>query len=197
MKHLQNAFDHFSTFPGSRRQIVASLPEHYQPTNMATRPSINAQLPPTAECLAILIGCAELSVFGVRGVTNPGGWLEGFGLPILRLPTVQNNEDVGPESDRKDSTSSNEVHNAQRALVEALAARNVQNGVLILTFACVLRDRRALGVAVFAGLITTVADTMVTWRYGASDAVAGHLVGVANCLGIGGALLFWRTESAV
>lgn len=160
---------------------------------MASKPNIFAHLPPPAECLAIVIGCAELSIFGLRGVTNPGGWLEGFGLPVLTQPSIQSNEASTPS----ETESTDKLHDSQRALVNALAARNVQNGVLILTFACVLRDRRALGVAVFAGLITTVADTLVTWRCGARDAVVGHLVGIANCLGIGVALLLWRTEDAL
>lgn len=155
---------------------------------MASINSVLARLPPAAECLAILIGCAELSVFGLRGVTNPSGWLEGFGLPPLRLPAVQC---VTSETEADDGESgSSSIHNAQRALVEALAARNIQNGALILTFALVIRDRRALGVAVTAGLITTLSDTIVTWRYGMREAVLGHLVGVANCVGIGSALLW-------
>ena len=152
--------------------------------------SIFARLPPPAECLAILIGCAELSIFGIRGISNPRGWLQGFGLPPLDQPSVR----ISTDTDRSKQDDRRNIHSAQRALIDALAARNVQNGALILTFALVLKDRRALGVTVLAGLITTMADTVVAWRYGVKGAVLGHLMGIANCIGIGGALLTWQRD---
>lgn len=161
---------------------------------MATTQNMFASLPPPAECLAILIGCAELSIFGIRGLSNPAGWLQGFGLPVLQSSGTTRDQTEASQSER---SNSEDVHDAQRALVEALATRNIQNGVLILTFACFLRDRRALGIAVLAGLITTISDTLVTWRYGARNAVLGHLVGVANCAGIGGGLLLWGRQEVL
>lgn len=146
----------------------------------------SSSFPSTAISLAILIGTAELTVFGARGLTNPSGFLQGFGLPVLYKSSTSTRL-IEPDASKDESSA--EIHPAQRALVEALAARNIQNGVLILTFACFVRDRRALGVAVTAGLVTTIADTLVVWRYGTPKAVYGHLVGIGNCLGIGGSLL--------
>lgn len=160
-------------------------------TTMASTQKVFSHLPPPIEFLAILIGCAELSIFGVRGLSNPGGWLEGFGLPVLRQPKLDSSTPQGEQEHVPD------VHHSQRALVDALAARNIQNGVLILTFACFIRDRRALGTVVLAGLITTGADTLVAWRYGVKNSVAGHLIGIANCIGIGGGLLLWGREEAI
>jgi hypothetical protein len=76
-------------------------------------------------------------------------------------------------------------------MATAVAARNVQNGILLLTFGLVLRDRRSLGVAVLAGLIATLADTLIVRAYGMKDKIAGHYIGVFNSLVIGGSLLYW------
>jgi hypothetical protein len=67
----------------------------------------------------------------------------------------------------------------------------VQNGVLLATFGLVLRDRRALGVCVAAGLVATVADTVIVQAYGVKDKVVGHYVGIFNSIAIGGSLLYW------
>lgn len=76
-------------------------------------------------------------------------------------------------------------------MVAAIAARNVQNGVLLLTFGLVLRDRRSLGVAVLAGLVATVADTVIVQAYGVKDKIVGHYIGIFNSLVVGGSLLYW------
>lgn len=55
-----------------------------------------------------------------------------------------------------------------------------------------LRDRRSLGVAVLAGLVATIADTVIVQGYGVRDKVLGHYVGIFNSLAIGGSLLYWR-----
>lgn len=154
---------------------------------MNTTRDLFDRLPSPAISLAILIGTAELTIFGVRGLTNPRGWLDGFGLPVVDLDSGPRRLEEGILEDPEQG--SEEVHSSQRALTEAVAARNIQNGVVILTFACVVRDRRALGIAVTAGLITTIADALVVWRHGSTSAVYGHLVGIANCAGIGGSLL--------
>lgn len=67
----------------------------------------------------------------------------------------------------------------------------MQNGVLLAVFGLLLRDRRSLGVAVLAGLVATVADTVIVQGYGVRDKVLGHYVGVFNSLAIGASLLYW------
>jgi hypothetical protein len=146
-------------------------------------------LPPPAECLALVIGTLELLPFGIIGLRNPGFFAEGYGLPISNTldstsasaPIKANSSGLSPEAEQQ----------TKKALVAAIAARNVQNGILLLTFGMVLRDRRSLGVAVLAGLIATVADTMIVRAYGVKDKIAGHYVGIFNSLAIGGSLLYW------
>ncbi|CAE7013362.1 hypothetical protein P3342_003766 [Pyrenophora teres f. teres] len=144
-------------------------------------------LPPPAECLALFIATLEIVPFGIMGLRNPTFFADGYGLPITgdsstSLPSAKRTPaDSTYEEDQK----------TKKALVAAIAARNVQNGILLATFGLVLRDRRSLGVAVMAGLVATVADTVIVRAYGAQDKIAGHYVGIFNSLAIGGSLLYW------
>jgi len=144
-------------------------------------------LPPPAECLALVVGTLELLPFGILGLRNPAFFADGYGLPISNdtsssdATTKGNASGLSPEAEQQ----------TKKALVAAIAARNVQNGILLLTFGLVLRDRRSLGVAVMAGLVATVADTVIVRAYGVKDKIAGHYVGIFNSLAIGGSLLYW------
>jgi hypothetical protein len=152
---------------------------------MATQTrNVFAGLPPPAECLALFIATLEILPFGILGLRNPCSFADGYGLPIS-APT-----DTSPSATTK-RAAHEEDHNTKKALVAAIAARNVQNGILLATFGLVLRDRRALGVCVAAGLVATVADTMIVQAYGAKDKVMGHYVGIFNSIAIGGSLLYW------
>jgi hypothetical protein len=144
-------------------------------------------LPPPAECLALIIATLEIVPFGVMGLRNPSFFAEGYGLPITKSP------DTASSTTKKRSVTTTNKENEQtkKALVAAIAARNVQNGILLATFGLVLRDRRSLGVAVMAGLVATVADTVIVRAYGTQDKIAGHYIGVFNSLAIGGSLLYW------
>jgi hypothetical protein len=151
--------------------------------------NILRHLPPPAECLALVIATLELLPFGILGLRNPEAFAEGFGLPL--------SSEQSP-SDKVASTSINQrdpptdsEQRTKKALVAAIAARNVQNGALIFTFGVLLRDRRSLGVAVLAGLIATCADSLIVRAYGVKEKVAGHYVGIFNSLAIGGSLLYW------
>ncbi|KAK0345359.1 hypothetical protein LTR91_004440 [Friedmanniomyces endolithicus] len=146
--------------------------------------SFRANLPPPAECLAILVGCMELTVFGLGGLANPVEFCKGYGLPLITSSSTTS-------SDMTTKTKDSDDDKLQQAYVAAIAARNIQNGVLLLTLGCYVRDRRALGVAVAAGLIATVADTLIVQYYGLKEAVWGHVFGVFNCVAIGGSLLYW------
>lgn len=143
-------------------------------------------LPPPAECLALLVGTLELVPFGILGLRNPAFFADGYGIPIANdsgssATTKGNASGLSPEAEQQ----------TKKALVAAIAARNVQNGILLLTFGLVLRDRRSLGVAILAGLVATMADTIIVRAYGVKDKIAGHYVGVFNSLAIGGSLLYW------
>lgn len=156
---------------------------------------------PPAECLALFIATLELVPFGIAGLSNPVAFGEGYGLPIQRSSststssTKRSADGLFTESISESSTTTTssyeEDQKTKKALVAAIAARNVQNGVLLFTFGLVLRDRRSLGVAVMAGLIATLADTVIVNAYGAKDKIVGHYVGVLNSLAIGGSLLYW------
>ena len=137
-------------------------------------------LPPPAECLAILLGLAEVSIFGLAGLTGPTEFAKGLGVPIS-----------APKTESEELTTTQKT---QRALSQLIAARNVQNGALILTFALYTRDRRSLGIAIAAGVITTLADAVVVNAYGLKDVVAFHAIGVVNSVLIGGSLLYWGRE---
>lgn len=169
---------------------------------MATQArSLFQRLPPPAECLALFIATLELVPFGIAGLNNPVTFADGYGLPLQNSSSTtsstkkQNADGLLAESDTESpSTSPNsfeEDQKTKKALVAAIAARNVQNGILLFTFGLVLRDRRSLGVAVMAGLVATLADTVIVNAYGAKDKVAGHYVGIFNSLAIGGSLLYW------
>ena len=163
--------------------------------------SLLQRLPPPAECLALVIATLELLPFGIAGLRNPVTFADGYGLPIQRSMNTSTNStkrsddglltDLETKSSSTNSSSFEEDQKTKKALVAAIAARNVQNGILLLTFGLVLRDRRSLGVAVIAGLVATVADTVIVNAYGAKDKIAGHYVGIFNSLAIGGSLLYW------
>lgn len=148
------------------------------------------RLPPPAECIALFIATLELVPFGIAGLRNPTAFANGYGLPIAstRAPTTP--------STAITSTLGEET-NTKKALVAAIAARNMQNGILLFIFGLVLRDRRSLGVAVMAGLVATVTDTVIVKAYGAKDKVGGHCVGIFNSLAIGGSLLYWGRNDAL
>lgn len=153
---------------------------------MSTQPrTLFYHLPPPAECLALIIGTLELFPFGILGLRNPAFFAEGYGLPISSPPSTTNSP-----------TTTND-HQTKKALVAAIAARNIQNGILLLTFGLVLRDRRSLGVVVMAGLVATVADAVIVGAYGVGGKVVGHCVGVVNCGVVGGSLLFWGRGDAL
>lgn len=147
------------------------------------------RLPPPAECLALVIGTLELLPFGIIGLRNPTFFADGYGLPISNTPT--SSDATTPAKTNSSGLSPEAEQQTKKALVAAIAARNVQNGILLLTFGLVLRDRRSLGVAVLAGLVATLADTVIVRAYGVKDKIAGHYVGVFNSLVIGGSLLYW------
>ncbi|KAF2850197.1 hypothetical protein T440DRAFT_490078 [Plenodomus tracheiphilus IPT5] len=157
-------------------------------------------LPPPAECLALVIATLELIPFGIAGLSNPTSFANGFGLPIARAPTTSSTSTRRPATPgvpTPTSTMSEDDGKTKKALVAAIAARNLQNGILLFTFGLVLRDRRSLGVVVTAGLVATVADTLIVSAYGAQDKIAGHCVGVFNSLAIGGSLLYWGRSDAL
>jgi Domain of unknown function (DUF4267) len=150
-------------------------------------------LPPPAECLAILIGTAELTIFGIAGLANPTQWAEGFGIPTLP-PSATQQHPGAIEASPAELAKDKEVQDAQKALIAACAARNIQNGLLLFTFGLVLRDRKALGIATALGVITTGTDYFVVKWYGVEEAAFGHVIGVANSLLVGGSLLYWRRD---
>jgi hypothetical protein len=147
-------------------------------------------LPPPAECLAILIGTAELTVFGIAGFVDPAQWAKVFGVPMLAASAAQKHPGA-LESTAEESKQATETRNTQKALITALAARNAQNGLLMLTFGVWLRDRKALGIAAILGTVTTATDYFVVKSYGVKEAASAHLVGVLNCILVGGSLLYW------
>lgn len=157
-----------------------------QPRNLFTH------LPPPAECLAILIGTAEITIFGLAGLANPTSFAKGFGLPLETSPS--NSQTNKPTtSDTPPTTPTSKTH---RGLLLALAARNLEKGLTVLTFALYFRDRKAVGTCVFAGLVTTAADYLAVKWYGEREAVGGHVIGMVNCGLVGGALLWWGREGA-
>ena len=151
---------------------------------MDTARSFLANCPPPAESLAILLGCAQLSIFGLAGISDPDSWAEGYGLPL---------------SSSKDDTkiqSKEENAQTQRALVAAISARNITNGILILGLGCYLRNRTALGLAIACNVVTTVSDALIVRWFGVEEKGSAHLIGVFNSTAIGLALLKWgRNDS--
>jgi len=159
-----------------------------------TSQSLFANLPPPAECLAILVGFAEITIFGLAGFANPSSFAKGFGLPVTSS-TSTSDKDAALES----ATTPQEVSassKTQRGLVLALAARNLEKGLTVMAFACYWRDRKALGTCIFAGLITTAADYLAVKWYGEEEAAFGHVIGMVNSSLIGGALLYWSRDGA-
>ena len=148
-------------------------------------------LPPPAETLAILVGCMELTVFGLGGLANPLEFSKGYGLPITSSSASSQQHPGALEASPKDNEQTGDAKKTQEALIAAIAARNLQNGVLLLAFGLYTRDRRALGIAVATGFITTVADALIVQWYGVKEAVWGHVFGVVNSAAIGGSLLYW------
>lgn len=153
----------------------------------STARNLFAGLPPPAECLAILVGVAELTLFGLGGLANTTEFAKGYGLPLPSASKSPSELEAGTDKDK-------EVHRTQSALVSAIAARNIQNGIVILAFACYWRDRRALGTVLLGSLVTTFADLVLVKWYGAQEAVFGHVIGVVNTSCIGGALLYWSRD---
>lgn len=160
---------------------------------MATLPSrLTRHLLPPSECFALLVAALELIPFGLAGLHNPAAFADGYGLPIentVATPVASSKPTgaspaVAPLTREQDQIT-------KKALVAAIAARNVQNGILLFTFGLVLRDRKSLGVAVMAGLVATVADTVIVRAYGVKEKMTGHCLGVFNCVAIGGSLLYW------
>lgn len=153
---------------------------------MSTQPrNLFTHLPPPAECLAILIGTAEITIFGLAGLANPTSFAKGFGLPL-----------EGSATTSKDTPPTTPTSKTHRGLLLALAARNLEKGLTVLTFALYFRDRKAVGTCVFAGLVTTAADYLAVKWYGEQEAAGGHVMGMVNCSLVGGALLWWGREGA-
>ena len=150
-------------------------------------------LPPPAECLAILVGCAELTVFGLGGLANPVEFAKGYGLPLSSASTSQKHPGAVQSSEGEDKTS-DQARKTQEGLVAAIAGRNITSGVLILTLACYTRDRRALGIVIAANAVTTLVDALVVKYKGMEGQVFGHGVGVFNSVAIGYSLLHWARE---
>ncbi|KAM0714806.1 hypothetical protein Q7P37_009270 [Cladosporium fusiforme] len=154
----------------------------------STARNLFAGLPPPAECLAILIGTAEITIFGLAGLANPTSFATGFGLPISNKPSTSETS-----TDKPPTTPEEKAH---RGLLLALAARNLEKGLTVLAFACYFRDRKAVGTCILAGLVTTTADYLAVKWYGAQEAASGHVIGMVNCSLVGGALLWWGREGA-
>lgn len=155
--------------------------------------SLFANLPPPAECLAILVGFAEITIFGLAGLANPPSFAKGLGLPIT---SSNNKEDAALEAGSTTPLEASTSAKTQRGLILALAARNLEKGLTVMAFACYWRDRKALGTCIFAGLLTTAADYLAVKWYGEEEAAFGHVIGMANCSLIGGALLYWGRDGS-
>lgn len=153
-----------------------------------------ANLPPPAECLAILVGFAEITIFGLAGLANPPSFAKGLGLPITS--SNDKDKDAALEAGSTTPLSASTTAKTQRGLVLALAARNLEKGLTVMAFACYWRDRKALGTCIFAGLLTTAADYLAVKWYGEEEAAFGHVIGMANCSLIGGALLYWSRDGS-
>ena len=154
--------------------------------------NFRAGLPYPAEGFGIGIGLLESLIFGLSGLANRQALAQGFGVPMLPAAAVQQHPGALQQTAEEEERA-RRLQKTQDAYLTAIAARNLQNGVVILTFATYLRDRKALGIAVFAGLITTVTDTWIIYCQGpeARSAIWGHCFGIFNCLAIGGSLLYW------
>jgi hypothetical protein len=91
----------------------------------STTRNLFANLPPPAECLAILIGTAEITLFGLAGLADPPSFAKGFGLPIQNSSSSEKDLEAGTST----SQSSTSAANTQRGLILALAARNLEKGI--------------------------------------------------------------------
>lgn len=159
--------------------------------NMDPARQFYANLPPPAECLAILVGLSQLTVFGLGGIANPLSWSKAYGLPIVQAPRLRRRQ-----ASSEESQAAEEAEKAQIALVSALSARSIQSGVLILALACYARDRRAVGIALIVHGVSSLADSLIVRWFGNTDQAAGHLATLAGSLGIGSILLRWTREDA-
>lgn len=148
---------------------------------MDTARTFLSNCPPPTESLALLLGCAQLSIFGLAGISDPDSWATGYGLPLATPKSVES-------SSPADKAQQAQV---QRALVTATAARNLTNGILIIGLGAWLRDRKALGLAVACNVVTTVADTLIVRWFGVEEQGKSHLVGVVNSTVVGLLLLGW------
>lgn len=158
--------------------------------------SLFANLPPPAECLAILVGFAEITIFGLAGLANPPSFAKGLGLPITSSTSSPEDTKAAELEANTTPQEASQSAKTQRGLILALAARNLEKGLTVMAFACYWRDRKALGTVIFAGLLTTAVDYLAVKWYGEEEAAFGHVIGMANCSLIGGALLYWSRDGA-
>ena len=168
-------FQHPSN-PQDNLQVTPTPPPKWTPPATSS-----PTCPPPAESLALLLGCAQLSIFGLAGLADPDGWAAGYGLPLS-------------SSKAPDTSDRNEQIQVQRALVTATAARNITNGLLIFGLGAYLRDRKALGMAITCNVVTTVADFLIVRWFGVSEQAPSHIIGVVNSTAIGLALLKWSRD---
>ncbi|KAM3416322.1 hypothetical protein BST61_g7927 [Cercospora zeina] len=141
--------------------------------------SLFAHFPPPAECLAILVGCSELIISGIGGLSDAQAFGKGYGLDI----------DSAVNDEKTQVLSQNQK--TQKGLVQAISYRNLQNGALILTLACYTRDRKSLGFAVLYGALRSLADAAIVKKYGVADLASAHGIAMMNYLVVGGSLLYW------
>ncbi|KAF2864304.1 hypothetical protein K470DRAFT_919 [Piedraia hortae CBS 480.64] len=134
--------------------------------------TFRAGLPPPSTAFAIAIGLVDITIFGIAGLANPREFGNAYGLPL------------GREHDNQQDESAQ-----KKGYILALASRNIQNGVLLLTLGCYLRDRRALGASVAVMAISAVADAWIVGKFGVKEMVWGHVFGFCTAVGGGGWLL--------
>ncbi|RAR06992.1 zinc ion binding [Stemphylium lycopersici] len=92
-------------------------------------------LPPPAECLALFIATLEIVPFGVMGLRNPSFFADGYGLPIT------SSSDASSASAKRSSAVREQDQQTKKALVAAIAARNIQNGILLATFGLLMTSK--------------------------------------------------------
>ncbi|KAF2214028.1 hypothetical protein CERZMDRAFT_110994 [Cercospora zeae-maydis SCOH1-5] len=142
--------------------------------------SLFAHFPPPAECLAILVGCSELIISGIGGLSDAQAFGKGYGLEI---------DSAVNDEEKVQALSQNQK--TQKGLVQAISYRNLQNGALILTLACYTRDRRSLGFAALYGALSSLADAAIVKKYGVAELASAHGIAMMNYLVVGGSLLYW------
>lgn len=158
---------------------------------MATRypgESLWTNLPPPAECLAILVGCAELIVSGIGGLSDAAAFGKSYGVEIDSPAAAVETTNKEPPAPPPLLTRNQKT---QKALVQAISFRNIQNGAVILTLACYTRDRKALGFALLYGAMSSLADAAIVSKYGIKELAGAHGVTMLNYLMLGGSLLYW------